>query len=80
MSNDEALIRMRCIEVAHKVASAQALRNPQEIVAIANVLCDYVLNGFGGCTVSENQATEKQGKKGTKAKTKTQSDNQDFMS
>lgn len=40
---DKSEARLRCVELAHRLASAQALRDPQEVVAIARKLCDYVL-------------------------------------
>lgn len=40
---DKIEARLRCVELAHRLASAQALRDPQEVVAIARKLCDYVL-------------------------------------
>lgn len=40
---DKMEARLRCVELAHRLASAQALRDPQVVIAIARELCDYVI-------------------------------------
>ncbi|RJO61603.1 MAG: hypothetical protein C4542_06070 [Dehalococcoidia bacterium] len=42
---DKIEARVRCMELAQRLAASHALRDPHEVVAIARVLCEYVMDG-----------------------------------